>query len=280
LEVGEQGLALTAPTPLGDFDRSLQSALHERLRRLCPSLVEATRRVGNTHPGLKTIVDEYADLVARPMDAIDAASLWTVGVGLLANRDAFTGLPRAGVMTEPLEPDHLALLEQVAAIHGAFILGLQQGRELTERADQARLTPEILAAILPPSRDLLERWRDTGKIVEERTRAFFGAVRAATIEPSWRTARVGYSAYVVTRNALIGVGKLLLIANSIGGSFVVGAALTGVDPSLVEQTRLWVQFVLDYAQTILSFSEPFPELKTWLATIIDELARDRAFREK
>jgi hypothetical protein len=280
LEVGEQGLALTTPTPLGDFDRSLQSALHARLKRLCPTLVEATRRVGNTHPGLKTIVDEYADLVAQPMDALDAASLWTVGIGLLANRDAFTGLPRAGVMTEPLEPDHLALLEQVAAIHGAFILGLPQGRELTERADQSRLTPEILAAILPPSRDLLERWRDAGKIVEERTRSFFGAVRAAAIEPSWRTARVGYSAYAVTRNALIGVGKLLLVANSIGGGLIVGAALTGVDPSLVEQTRLWIQFVLDHAQTILSFSEPFPELKTWLAAIIDELARDKAFREK
>jgi len=280
LEVGKRGLALATPRPLGDFDHLQQSALHERLRRLCPSLVEATRRVGNTHPGLKAIVEEYADLIARPMDAIDAASLWAVGVGILANRDAFASLPRADVMTEPLEPDHLALLEQVAAVHGAFILGFAQGRELTERADQARLTPEILAAIMPPSRDLLARWRDAGQIVEERTRTFFGAVRAAAIEPSWDTARVGYSAYAVTRNALIGVGKLLLIANSIGGTLVVGAALTGVDPNFVEQTRLWIQFVLDHAQTILSFSEPFPELKTWLAAIIDELARDRAFREK
>ncbi|MGD0184187.1 MAG: hypothetical protein ABSC25_02945 [Roseiarcus sp.] len=278
LEVGEKGLALAAPTPLGEFDPAVQSALHERLKRLCPDLLEATRRVGNTHPGLMAVVSEYADLVAQPLASLDVTSLWAVGAGLLANREAFARLPQAGGMSEPLEPNHLALLQQVAEIHGAFILGFPRGRELTDRADHSRLTPEILAAILPAARDLLDRWRLAKTMVEERTRKFFDAIENAAMGPSWQTARAGYSVYAVTRNALIGVGKLMLRANSLAAT-VVGAAVVGaIDPNLAEQTRLWVSFVLDQSQTILSFSEPFPELKVWLASIIDVLERDKAFR--
>jgi len=280
LEVGAKGLVLAAPTPLGEFDPAVQSALQDRLKRLCPDLLDATRRVGNTHPGLMAVVSEYADLVAQPVASLDITSLWAVGTGLLANREAFTRLPQAGGMTEPLEPDHLALLQQVAAIHGAFILGFARGRELTDRADHSRLTPEILAAILPAARELLERWRHAKTMVEERTRKFFDAIENATIGPSWQTARAGYSVYVVTRNSLIAVGKLLLRANSLLATVVGGAMVAAIDPDLAEQVRLWVAFTLEQSQTILSFSESFPELNLWWASIIDALERDNAFREK
>jgi hypothetical protein len=180
-------------------------------------------------------------------------------------------------MTEPLEPDHLALLQQVAAIHGAFILGFARGRELTDRADHSRLTPEILAAILPAARELLERWRHAKTMVEERTRKFFDAIENAAIGPSWQTARAGY---VVTRNSLIAVGKLLLLANAVASTVVPAAVVAGVDPNLAEQVRLWVAFTLEQSQPILSFSESFPELNAWWASIIDVLERDKAFREK
>jgi hypothetical protein len=280
LEIGAKGLALAAPTPLGEFDPAVQSALQDRLKRLCPNLLEATRRVGNTHPGLMAVVSEYADLVAQPPASLDVTSLWAVGTGLLANREAFARLPQAGGMTEPLEPDHLALLQQVAAIHGAFILGFARGRELTDRADHSRLTPEILAAILPAARELLERWRHAKTMVEERTRRFFDAIENATIGPSWQTARAGYSVYVVTRNSLIAVGKLLLLVNAVASTVVPAAIAAGIDPNLAEQVRLWVAFTLEQSQTILSFSESFPELNVWWASIIDTLERDNAFREK
>jgi hypothetical protein len=280
LEVGEKGLVLAAPTPLGEFDAAVQSALQDRLKRLCPNLLEATRRVGNAHPGLMAVVSEYADLVAQPLASLDITSLWAVGTGLLANREAFARPPQAGGMTEPLEADHLALLQQVAAIHGAFILGFARGRELTDRADHSRLTPEILAAILPAARELLERWRHAKTMVEERTRKFFDAIENATIGPSWQTARAGYSVYVVTRNSLIAVGKLLLLVNALAATVVPAAVVAGLDPNLAEQVRLWVAFTLEQSQTILSFSESFPELNVWWASIIDALERDKAFREK
>jgi hypothetical protein len=276
-------LTLAEPTPLGEFDATLQSALQERLKRICPNLVEATRRVGNTHPGLMAVVAEYAELVSQPLAALDVTSLWAVGTGLLANRDAFSRLPHAGGMTEPLEPEHLALLQQVAEIHSAFVLGFASGRELTDRADHSRLTPEILSEILPAARGLLGRWRHATTMVQEQTRKFLSAIEQSAVGPSWQSARAGYSIYAVTRNALIGIGKLLMHAHGIVSTFLGGVALTAlattIDPGLV-QTKLWAEFFLEQSQTILSFAEPFPELKIWLASMIDELNRDRDFRKK
>ena len=282
-QIGANGLSLEAPAPPGDFDPTLQSALQERLKRLCPNLVEATRRVGNTHPGLMAVIAEYAELVSQPLETLDVTSLWAVGTGLLANRDAFARLGQTSGMTEPLEPDHFALLQQVAEIHGAFILGFARGRELTDRADHSRLSADVLAAILPEARYLLDRWRRSKAMVEERTRNFFGAIEEAAIGPSWQAARAGYSVYAVTRNALIVVGKLLMHSHKIASTFVGGTALTAIgttiDPGLV-QTRLWIQFFLEQSQTILAFSAPFPELEVWLASMIDELKRDQDFRER
>ena len=170
-------------------------------------LLEKTHRVGNTHPDLLSIVSEYSQLIAQPTETLDVVALWAVGTGLLANRETFGRLPQAGVMAEPLEPEHLALLQQVAAIHGGFILGFELARKLTSRADQSRLSPEAAAAIMPPARDLLGRWSRAAEYVEARTRSFFGAIAEAAIEPSWRAARAGYSVYAVTRDSLIAIGK-------------------------------------------------------------------------
>lgn len=149
LQVTERGLQIIAQ-PLGAaFDESLQKGLHDRLRRLLPGLTDETRKVANRYPALDHVVSEYSDLVEQLFDRLDVGSIWAVGTGLLAFRAAFAS-QASGTMTEPLEPGHMALLQQAAEIHGAFILGFPKGRELTDRADQARLSPEIIGQIAPP----------------------------------------------------------------------------------------------------------------------------------
>jgi hypothetical protein len=125
LQVTERGLEIISQPSGDDFDVDLQKALHDRLRRLLPTLTDATHKVDNKYPALDHVVSEYSDLIARPFDQLDVASLWAVGTGLLAFRAAFTNQP-SGTMTEPLEPGLLALLQQAAEIHGGFILGFQK----------------------------------------------------------------------------------------------------------------------------------------------------------
>ena len=101
------------------------------------------------------------------------------------------------------------------------------------------------------------------------------ATEGGAVGPGWEGARVGYSIYVVTRNALIGVGTMLLKLNGALATVIGSAAVTQIQPELGQQASLWVQFVLESARTKMSFSEPFPELKIWFTSLIATLERDR-----
>jgi hypothetical protein len=274
----EQGLSLKRTTTVeGSFDDGTQDQLHRRLRRIAPMLAEQTRRVGNAHPGLEVVTAEYADLIDRPLGDINIVALWAVGTGLLANREAFSRPHDASLMAEALEPEHLALLRQVAEIHGGFILGFAEGRELTERSDRARLSAEAMEAVVAGARSILGEIRRAGSRVESHTREFLAAIDAGLVEPGWKITRAGHVAYVVTRNALIAIGRLLTFANSSLSTIVGGVILSSIDPGLIH-TQFWIGFVLEHSKQILAFAEPFPELKIWLSAQIEAADRDRKAR--
>jgi len=229
--------------------------------------------VANAHPALDHIISEYSDLIARPFDQLDVASLWAVGTGLLAFRAAFTNQP-SGTMTEPLEPGHLAMLQQAAEMHGGFILGFPKGWELTERADRTRLSPEIIAQIAPPARRILEGLARANDFVESRTRKFFAAVDESLIVHGWGTARIGHAIYVTTRNSIIALGKYLILAN-IGCAAILGKPILPALDLDAHTSQLIVEFVMHHAQEVLSFAEPFPELRNWIGFVIDHIDREK-----
>ena len=273
LQVTERGLEIISQPSEGDFEEQLQKALYDRLRRLLPELTDATHRVANAHPALDHIISEYSDLIARPFDQLDVASLWAVGTGLLAFRAAFTNQP-SGTMTEPLEPGHLAMLQQAAEMHGGFILGFPKGWELTERADRTRLSPEIIAQIAPPARRILEGLARANDFVESRTRKFFAAVDESLIVHGWGTARIGHAIYVTTRNSIIALGKYLILAN-IGCAAILGKPILPALDLDAHTSQLIVEFVMHHAQEVLSFAEPFPELRNWIGFVIDHIDREK-----
>ncbi len=269
IEVTDRGLE-AVPQQIGsDFDEALQRALHGQLQRLFPLLKESTHRVANAHPVLDLVTSEYSELVAVPFDSLDVASLWAVGTGLLALSDTFT-TPPPRMMSQPLEPGHLAQLQQAAQIHGAFILGFPLGRELTTRADQARLSRKTLAEIGPHAHHILDRLRHAVRFVEARTREFITAVDECLIELGWEGTRTGYAGYAVTKNILIALGQVLTRAEAALSSFGGGIALNVVDPGYVYTSQI-IAFVLENVQPILAFAAPFPELKHWLIFLIDHI---------
>jgi hypothetical protein len=281
LAIANGRLTLTNLTPPGDFSRSVQGALHQRLRALCPNLLAKSKQVGNTHPGLLSIAAEYAELIAEPVESLDVVALWAVGAGVVAAADTFSRPPQTGVMQEPLEPEHLVLLKQVASVHGGFILGFELGRELTDRADNARVGLETLSEIIPPAHDLLDRWSRATKFVEERTRHFFAALSSAAVEPSWRIARSGYSVYAFTRDALIALGRAAsALDRSATSRLSVATAVVLVAPQYAAESQAMIEFLLANAPTVLAFSDPFPELKFWLVEVLDALKKDHDFRSR
>jgi hypothetical protein len=272
LQVTERGLEII-PQPIeGDFDQELQKALHHRLQRLLLALKDMTQKAANQHPALDHVISEYSDLIAEPFDKLDVASLWAVGTGLLAFRAAFAS-QASGTMAEPLEPGHFALLQQAAELHGGFILGFPKGRELTDRADQARLSPEIVGQIEPPAHRILEKLAGGREFVEPRTRRILAAIDESLIANGWGVARIGHAAYTLTKNSLIALGKVVIQLNKVIATGAAGALFVrGLDPDLIKHI---IQFMFDNAQTIASFAEPFPELRNWLTFLIDHIDREK-----
>jgi hypothetical protein len=272
LQVTERGLEVVAQ-PLGaEFDEVLQKTLHHGLQRVVPKLTDITHKVANRYPELDRVVSEYLDLVAQPFDELDVASIWMVGAGLVAFNAAFANQAR-DTITEPLEPNHIALLQQAAQLHGAFIHGFPQGRELTDRADQARLSANVIDQIAPPTRRILDALKKAREIVEDQTRNFLSAIDDSLIIHGWESARIGHAAYVVTRNSLIALGKYLILAN-VGCAAIFGQPLLPIldlDPHVTHQM---IRFVTDHAQDVLAFAQPFPELSAWIGAIIDHLDQE------
>jgi hypothetical protein len=276
----QQGLSLKSPhPPQAPFDEGTQRALYERLKKSARLLAQGSRGSNNpAHIGLAAVTTEYADLVTQPFESLDVVSLWAVGAGLLANRDAFARAYDTRTMTEPLEPVHFALLQQVAEIHGGFILGFPEARELTERADQARISGEAMERVVSLARGIIDQLRNS-KEVNFQTRSFLAAIEEGLVEPGWKITRAGFAAYVVTRNALIAIGKLLNWANSAFATVVGGVALSQIDPGLAH-TQYWIEFVLNNSQQILAFAEPFPELKIWFNAQIEAAKADKEMRKQ
>jgi len=254
-----------------DFDRAVQETLHRALRRRTEYLREATARVGNQHPQLSTVVEEYANLVNQAIADLDVVDLWAAGNALMAQAASFQEQDPSRTITEPLEPSHLGLLMEVAALHGGFILGFPKAMELSNRADQARFDAEVINSILGPTSNILSTLARQRRFLTERATRLIEALDATLVAGSWHTARIGYTSYATVRNALVAIGRVILWMNDKGGS-VAGGVIVG---GLLEATHVSAEtlnailaFLHNGSSDVLSFAAPFPELRTYLQWII------------
>jgi len=233
-----------------------------------------TTKVGNRYPQLVTTIDEYAELINKPLDELDIVNLWALGNALLAQAISFEKQDKNRTITEPLEPTHLALLIEVAGMHGGFILGFPSAIELSERADAARLGSDVVSAIREPASNVLASLSRQRRLVSERARQLADALDAALVAVEWDVARVGYTSYATLRNALIAIGKSLIWLNDKGGTVVGGTILgsaiaaANLPPGTLE---LVVEFLNHNSSQILTFAAPFPELRAYMQWLIGHL---------
>ncbi|WP_084251753.1 leucine-rich repeat domain-containing protein [Bradyrhizobium sp. AT1] len=254
------------------FDFQIQAALHKRLQRQASLLYEATKKVSNQHPQLLTVVAEYAELTRPNVDQLDIVNLWAAGNALMAQAASFGQQDKARTFSEPLEPVHFGLLSEVAALHGGFILGFPLAQQLTSRADQARIGPETVRAIAPSTSKILSALSRQRRLFSERARNLIEALDASLLSGSWDAARIGYTSYATVRNALVTIGRLCIWMNDKGGSLVGGALVaSAVSASNLppDTAQLLALFIQSNSADLLSFAAPFPEVRTYLAWIVD-----------
>ncbi len=251
----------------------VQESVRKRLIKQLAKLYDETKKFGNLYPNLLSNVKDYQEVISFEEQDIDVASLWAVGNALMAQAMAFDKQNTLKTTTEPLEPDHAALLIDVARLHGSYILGFPTGKELTERADHARIQPQIIEEIETPTKSVLAHLSQEKEIVSDRARKLAKSLEDALIVAGWNSARVGHSSYVTVRNFLIEAGRILSIFNDKGGGIVGIAALQAVGVNS-ETLLMASKFIITNSSEIFAFVSPFPELRAWISWIINHIEHE------
>ena len=122
-----------------------------RIRQLLPQVRQAAGDLAghvspNSQPEINRNLAQYREAIAGEPETIAWGTVFGLGVRL---ENAATAARReiANRLQEPLEDAAQEALDSVLTLHGPMILATAEGRELSEQADQFRLTREEQAAL-------------------------------------------------------------------------------------------------------------------------------------
>jgi len=128
------------------LERKHQLALHKRLVLKASQLLSETVAIRNFYPALARNIEEYAKLIARPIDKLNIVDLWSVGIGLSMQARPLESQSDS-VLREYLESSREAPLLELLSLHGAFILGFPEARELSAASESFQLASNKLSII-------------------------------------------------------------------------------------------------------------------------------------
>ncbi|TIO29342.1 hypothetical protein [Mesorhizobium sp.] len=266
--------------PLGNFSEKAQAALHRNLRAVLAESEAQFAKMENKFPELVKAAREYTALIAPETNNLDVVSIYAVGASLLSFADAYREQNIALTLAEPIEPQTAAALQAITRIHGAFIMGFEEGAELVRKSDEFLLDVTRIREIEVPGNALLESFVTNSRIIEQETLRANEPVRDYVVQFGWSGSRAGYSAYVSVRNIVISSTKILFgelsILGVLGGAVTV-SALAG-DPNM-EFIRNVVPILRANAADLLTFFNHSPELRSYIEWVIQTLEQDHKLDE-
>jgi hypothetical protein len=269
----EGRLARVPSLPSDDerHDATLQK-IHERLKKRLGSLLGAFGNGLARYPELNMILDDYRNAISpEGVAEVDIVDVWISGVGVIAQARSFAAIDPSRQVTEPLEPQLQALLGEVARLHGAFIMGFAEGRELAERSGIPLLTPEEFRTLFEQERTIVRWLVETDQFaMSDNARLIFEEIDHYMRIASVSTEEMAKVAYPVLRNLIV------LGANGLQFSVkvVAGVALTGLPVHLAVNGM--AVFLQENMGPILAFASTTPELRDYLEFHIRRLGLDIA----
>lgn len=258
-----------------------QADLHRRLKADADILAKSLRRVANRYPELANAAREYCDLLTAELNKVDVTGVWSVGGSLASFSQSYREQNLARTLAEPLEPEIVALLQNVVRQHGAFILGFGEGRDLVERADKFAVDIPRLKEMQATGAAMLDELTENRSLVNDVTRAMHRPIRDSATEFGWASSRVGYSAYLIVRNSVRTMIKFSIGENpNIGvilGFLAGGSSLAG--DSNAEFVRTVVPVLQHQGSQLLAFFNHTPEMRAYVEWALEILERDQKDRE-
>ncbi|WP_286296533.1 hypothetical protein [Aminobacter sp. SS-2016] len=253
-----------------------QAKLHQQLRKAVAAAEPMLAKVENKFPEMVSAYREYATIIDMDTDEVDVVALWSVGGALLSFADSYREQNRDRTLAEPLEPQTAGALQSITRLHGAFIMGFDEGRDLVLKADEFLLNTAAIEAVSEPGNDLLEVFAGNKRLIESRTLKQNRPVRDYVHEYGWTSTRVGYSAYIIVRNGVVSLLKLV-VGTEINVTTVTGAALAASamsgDPN-AEFIRTALPVIHQNAANMLAFFNHSPEFRAYIEWALSVLGED------
>lgn len=274
-----------AISPPGDAEMVVQTGLHNRLRTIIRDALPRLVKIENRYPQFVQTIREYESLIEKPINELNVQDIWSVGSALHAYGVAYREQNVSRTLAEPLEPELDGIVQSITRLHGAFIMGFEEGRDLVAKADRFLADIRLVGEIENPGVRLLETIALNKDIVESRTLDANRPVRDFIHEFGWSTSRTGYSAYVIVRNIILSLvrttvdktfGKEPTAGAVISTAYVISAAAG--DPS-AEFIRTAIPLILREASFILAFANHSPEFRSyieWAIGVIEDDERSRS----
>ncbi len=202
---------VTEPPPQAERTAPAQISLHGRLRDRLDRLGSDMQRVENSHRGLCREFDDYRRFVASDLADLDVAALLSAGNGLAAMVAVLEGHDPAisGTMTEALEPEIVGGLKALLSDHALFVMGFEEGRELTARLAQNRLYGEDLRDVRNRTEAVLAEFVRRPALFGGKAKSLITASLRALREGAWDARDLVEIGAGLAVNSVVGIGREL-----------------------------------------------------------------------
>jgi hypothetical protein len=254
------------PAPEESTD-DIQADLLERLKRKISLFKKVGGNFAGQYPVLADAIDDYLAVIWDvSLNALDIGKLWMAGVGLIAQARAFAALDPTRQVTQPLEPQLQGLLGECARLHGALVMGFEEGRQLAERSQVPLLTGAELAVLFEHERAIVRWLLTSGEFgLSDQARSVFELIdrtMVAAAENAEGLAMVGYPAL---RNLLVLSGHAARYIEIVAGRI----SLLGIPVHLAILGL--AAFLTQNASDIIGVANTVPELHVYFEWLFERL---------
>ncbi|WP_245438047.1 hypothetical protein [Mesorhizobium sp. WSM4312] len=272
------GKLASSLSPPGDAEIEMQRKLHSNLKAAVRDAVALIPSIKNRFPELSRTVEAYEQIVDCETEQLDVVNLWSVGGALYGFESAYRSQNVIRTLSEPIEPQIESALHNIARLHGAFIMGFEEGRDLVSRSDAFMHEEELVNSLREPGDKLIAIFSENADLVEARTRAVTKPIADYVHEFGWTGTRTGYAAHIIVKNGILAIlraliGKPTSALDAAGKVMTLGAIVGGV--SNAEFARVALPILLRNASTILAFVNHSPEFRAYVEWALAVLHEDR-----
>jgi hypothetical protein len=265
-----------AITPPGNLEMDLQAKLHQEIRSVLKAADGELLRVENKYPELAKTVRMYAALLEADIQELNVVGVWSVGGALYGFTESYREQNAANTLSVPLEPGIAATLKNLTRMHGAFVMGFAESRDLVEKSVDFEFSTTRWDEISQAGNNLIDVLIDDATLIDDAARRINKPIAEYVHEFGWHTSRGGYIAYITVRNgifallsATFGSEKSIAIVAS---TLISTSALAG-DPS-AEFIRSAIPVILRHSSDMLTFFNHSPEFRGYIEWALSLLADD------